>query len=192
MLDGQKAITTVLLDGPGGIGKSWLASAVADELRRRGTAVRTIGATEAALRIPFGVVATLLGLPGGPEAAAGLADAALARVEELTVAGPLLLVVDDAQYCDADSLAALWRMSTAGRDLPVRLLITRRRLREREVLSVLGAQPQVAVRSLEPLSAADIDRLAAEFAGAEPGPRLRSLLARTDGSPLHVAAVSGR
>jgi hypothetical protein len=180
---------TVILGGPGGIGKSSMVAVVAADVRAAGLDVRWARATESSVRSPFGAVLDLVGLPVLLPPAASTPDLILERAAELSQDRPVLFVVDDAHRADADSLTVLWRLGLAAADLPIRLLLTRRRQPPRELLTLLATKSHVAEVDLGPLTRAETAALVTDQTGADPSPRLLSALASAGGSPLHVTAL---
>lgn len=180
---------TVILGGPGGIGKSSLVAAITADIRAAGLDVRWTAATESSVRAPFGAVLDLVGLPVVVPPPANTADLILERAAELSQDRPVLFVVDDAHRADADSLTVLWRLGLAAADLPIRVLLTRRRQPPRELLTLLAMKDHVAEIELSALTRAETAALVADQTGADPSPRLLSALAPAGGSPLHVTAL---
>lgn len=180
---------TVILGGPGGIGKSSLVAVVAADVRAAGLDVRWARATESSVRSPFGAVLDLVGLPVVLPPPASTPDLILERAAELSQDRPVLFVVDDVHRADADSLTVLWRLGLAAADLPIRLLLTRRRQPPRELLTLLATRSHVAEIDLGPLTHAETAALVTDQTGADPSPRLLAALASAGGSPLHVTAL---
>jgi hypothetical protein len=96
----------VVLAGPSGVGKSRLAAAALEELRRLGWVSATVRATLAARGIPYGALAHLLPAEVPPSVANPLRSAA----DWLVTSGQsrrLALLVDDAHHLDAASAAVI-------------------------------------------------------------------------------------
>lgn len=189
MLLGADGPRTVILGGPGGIGKSSLVAVVAADARAAGVDVRWARATESSVRSPFGAVLDLVGLPVVLPPPASTPDLILERAAELSQDRLVLFVVDDAHRADADSLTVLWRLGLAAADLPIRLLLTRRRQPPRELLTLLATRSHAADIDLGPLTQAEMAALVTDQTGADPSPRLLSALSSAGGSPLHVTAL---
>lgn len=189
MLLGADGPRTVILGGPGGIGKSSLVAVVAADARAAGVDVRWARATESSVRSPFGAVLDLVGLPVVLPPPASTPDLILERAAELSQDRLVLFVVDDAHRADADSLTVLWRLGLAAADLPIRLLLTRRRQPPRELLTLLATRSHAADIDLGPLTQAEMAAPVTDQTGADPSPRLLSALSSAGGSPLHVTAL---
>ncbi len=111
----------------------------------------------------------------------------------LSTGRPALLVLDDLQWCDEDTLAWLQLLLHLGRDHPL-LVVASTRLEEAErnaelseMLRVLRSAGQVVDVTLSPLDAERSAELAAEVAGTALGqPEAEWLYAATGGYPLFV------
>ncbi|ADB48882.1 ATP-binding protein [Conexibacter woesei] len=131
-------------------------------------------------------------LRGGGELTFGIGEALLALVEELCCEAPALLVLEDLQWADVQSLELLGRLARRAAELPLAVLCTarvapRRAAVERAVARSLerGARQLV----LAPLDAAAADALAARLAGGPPGTNLRARVAACGGNPLFVSVL---
>jgi DNA-binding CsgD family transcriptional regulator len=210
--------SVVLVTGEPGIGKTSLVREFVAGLPGI-TVLHAIGA-DAEGAPPFDVIEQLLSrLPGGtppaalpdggeatPPAPARVAALLLRVLGQLTAAGPVAIVLDDAHRADLLSVRAL--------------TFALRRLHVEPVLTVLigperGAGPQPGTDTergasdwadgwrqvgrqlghldeleLSGLTAADVGRLAGRLGAAPPGPAQAELLwARTEGHPLHLRTV---
>ena len=149
---GRRAIA--LVDGEAGIGKTRLLTAVADTAGNRGMQVAVGGAVELEQTRPFGLVAAAWAASLGQDPRrAAIADLLAARVdgghgfvtvtsdpglqfraidaivdlvEELALAGPMALCLDDLQWADPSSLLTLGAIIRRVTDLPVALIGSRR------------------------------------------------------------------
>ncbi|MBV9921300.1 MAG: AAA family ATPase [Pseudonocardia sp.] len=184
------------LSGPAGIGKSTLIRRFAAE--RPDVRMLRAGGDEAETGLPYGVVAQLLAdvprrllrplLRAGPSPEADpLAVGAelLAVLGELENPGPVVLVLDDAQWMDDASARAL--------------VFAVRRLRRDQVLVVLGTRDGLPAsweripREHLPITGLRAEEIV-ELAGTAGGPALspaagRRLRDHTDGHPLHVRSL---
>ncbi|WBB61220.1 AAA family ATPase [Streptomyces sp. WMMC500] len=193
----------VLVEGAPGDGKSRLvreARAIA-----RAESVRVLGATGEHHRrgVPFGVLRRALG--AGEQPVAGTTDLPAPAVpaaqhlrplralqDELRLSArdqPLLVAIDDLQWCDGGTLLAL-------RALPARLsghailwLVTVRAGASdagvRATVSGLAGAGAHTIR-LGPLPDDAVARIAGDLLGAEPGAGILHLLGQTGGRPLLV------
>ena len=177
--------TLVLTAGPG-TGKTHTLRAL---MPRLGSTVRFAGADELSWRQPFAVAADLLGVDLPQPIPDGFADDLYARVDALCASGPVALIVDDAHHADAASLDLVFRLAGATRHLPLTLILGRRRLPERELLTRLLLRPGVSEWSLPPMSDAELELVAREFLGAAPDPALQSLLQTSGGNPMHAISM---
>jgi DNA-binding SARP family transcriptional activator len=111
----------------------------------------------------------------------------------LSTGRPALLVLDDLQWCDEDTLAWLQLLLHLGRDDPLLLVAATRRdemdgnAELTEMLRVLRSAGQVTEVSLAPLDAAQSAELASAVLGSRlGGPEAGRLYAATGGYPLFV------
>ena len=166
----------VLVEGEAGIGKTRLLAQVLADARGRGVRVAAGRAEELERTRPFGVLAAALGCArsapdprraaiGGLLASQGagelgpvtvtsdpglrfrVVDAFTDLVEELALAGPVVLGLDDLQWADPSSLLTVGALARRLTGLPV------------GVIGCLRPFPRVA----------ELDRLAAALAAAGPG-----------------------
>lgn len=184
-LDGGGPRTLVLTAGPGS-GKTHTLRNLIDGLD---VATRWATADELSWRHPYAVAAGLLGLPLPTPVPADV-DALLDdTADALCAHNPHLLVVDDAHNADAGSLEFLGRLAAAAPHLPLVLVIARRQLPERALLSRLVARDSVADWHLPPMDDDELAALAGEVVGAPPDSQLAALLARSGGNPMHARTI---
>ena len=124
----------------------------------------------------------------------------LALVERLCAQGPVLLAAEDLQWSDEMSLGVWGRLARAVGRMPLLLVGTARPAPRRAAVDLLrvpargpgldagSAGPHVALE-LPPLAEEEAAVLAGLVAGATPGPRLRTELARAGGNPLYVRSL---
>jgi predicted ATPase len=199
---GQLAI--VLIEGEAGIGKSRLLAEVLAAGRGCGMQIATGRAGELERARPFGVaadalgcvrssadprraaVAGLLAARGGAEqkpitvtSDPGLrfrvVDAFTDLTEELALAGPLLIGLDDLHWADPASLLLLGALSRRLADLPVGLIGCFRpspRVAELDRLTAALDAAGACHLMVGPLASGPVTDLVAETVGAEPGPGL--------------------
>lgn len=183
--DGAGPRTLVVTAGPG-VGKSHTLRHLASGVD---LTTRWATADELSWRQPYAVASTLLGIELPVPAAAGSDDLLDAAVDALCAREPHLLVVDDAHNADAGSLEFLGRLAAAARDLPVVVLVARRHLPARELLTRLIARPAVREWLLPPMDADDLEVLTRQVLGGSPDPRLSDLLTQSAGNPMHARTM---
>jgi DNA-binding CsgD family transcriptional regulator len=208
----------VLVEGPAGIGKTTLVEQALAAWRggTEGPAPRVLRVTGVAWEtdLPLGVADQLVracengtSLPD-PAAPAAVLDTSRVLRRQWTTAqetGPLLVIIDDAHWADAESLravrSAVRRMPNArvlvlvvARDEPYELYDTHRAHEELPLstlrtLEVLDGCQDGAVRP-GPLTAEDVRTLAREAHGLALGlPAARHLCRHTLGNPHHVTRL---
>ena len=124
-----------------------------------------------------------------PELPSRVAEAIESRAWTAAAQGPVVVVVDDAQWADAASLAVVGSIARRVRDLALCVVVTYRPDTDHPQLDrfldalVRGGAMQLNV---EPLDADAMSALAAEALGAPPGPNLLEQLAGAAGNPLYA------
>ncbi|WP_409180789.1 AAA family ATPase [Amycolatopsis sp. VS8301801F10] len=186
---------TVLLTGPATAGKTDLIRRFTDELSGSGSVVLRASAARTEQRVGFGVVdQLLLGLPetGAPGGIAEGRDAdARGRqfcdaVLALAADRPVVVVVDDLHFADAESRHALLHLQRRTHEEPVLFLFSELSPAQENVRSFtaeLSRHPGCERIRLELLSPAETAR----FAGPEHADEL--CYAATGGNPLLLAAL---
>jgi len=185
--------TSVVIEGPPGIGKSFLARKITDSVPPGEAKILRVAGEPGRRHDPFAVAGPLLGgVPGrgAPGAPPGQdpADAAFDRVDELCADGPVVLCADDAHYLDGATLTLLRRLVWASRSLPLALLVTTRPVSSRDPLTRLIEQAQARLW-LPPMGQMMVERLVYDQLGRWPGPRLRRVLELAAGHPLFAAEL---
>jgi DNA-binding CsgD family transcriptional regulator len=217
---GRRAV--VLIEGEAGIGKTRLLDAALEDARRRGMQVAAGRAEELEGMRPFGLMTGVFGCTrSSPDprraaiaellsGAAGdrnpitvtsdpglrfrVVDALADLVEELALAGPLLIGVDDLQWADASSLLTLAALGRRVEYLPVGIIACFRpspRSPELDQLAASLEEPPSRYLSLDGLGEQAVAELAADAVGAAPGRGLLAGLSGAAGNPLFVTEMLG-
>jgi ATP/maltotriose-dependent transcriptional regulator MalT len=212
---------TVLIEGEPGIGKSRLLAAAIEEAESRHLQVVAGRAEELDQTRPFGLAAGVFGCVSSSAdprraAIAGLlaaqgdgdrgpitvtsdpglqfraVDAFAELAEQLALAGPLVIGVDDLQWADPSSLLTLGTLVRRLGYLPVALVGCMRpapRIAELERLADLLHDAGGRRLTVGGLGAEAVTELAAESVAAEPGPQLLAAIAGAAGNPLFVTEL---
>jgi DNA-binding CsgD family transcriptional regulator len=211
----------VLVEGEAGIGKTRLLAQVLEDAVGRGMEVAAGGAEELERTRPFGVlaaafgctrsspdprragIARLLAAPGAGELGPitvtsdpGLrfrvVDAFTDLVEELALAGPVVLGLDDLQWADPSSQLVVGVLARRLTGLPVGVIGCLRPFpRVAELDRLAGTLEAAGARHLvlRPLTREAVTGLVAQAVAAEPGPRLLAEVAGAAGNPLFITEL---
>ena len=211
----------VLVEGEAGIGKTRLLAQVLEDARGRSMQVAAGRAEELERTRPFGLLTATFGCAlSSPDprraAIAGLlavsdagdqgpitvtsdpglrfraVDAFTDLAEELALAGPLVIGLDDLQWADPASVLTLGVLSRRVAGLPVGLIgCMRPSPRAAELDRLVGALEAAGARHLavHPLSGEAVTGLVAQAVAAEPGPRLLAEVSGAAGNPLFVTEL---
>jgi len=220
VVSGRPAV--VLIEGEAGIGKTRLLAGVLEDARGRGMQVAAARAEELERTRPFGLVAAAFGCvrsspdPRRAAIAALLAtrggdrgpitvtsdpglrfravDAFADLAEELALAGPLVIGVDDLQWADPSSLLTLAAVSRRLAYLPVALIGCLRpspRIPELDRLAGLLLDAGGRILAVRGLTERAVAELVAEAVAAVPGPGLLAGISGAAGNPLFVTELLG-
>ena len=221
VVSGRPAV--VLIEGEAGIGKTRLLAGVLEDARGRGMQVAAGRAEELERTRPFGLVAVafgcvrsspdprraaiaaLLATHGGGERGPitvtsdpGLrfraVDAFADLAEELALAGPLVIGVDDLQWADPSSLLTLAAVSRRLAYLPVALIGCLRpspRIPELDRLAGLLLDAGGRILAVRGLTERAVAELVADVVAAVPGPGLLAGISGAAGNPLFVTELLG-
>jgi len=220
VVSGRPAV--VLIEGEAGIGKTRLLAGVLEDARGRGMQVAAGRAEELERTRPFGLVAAAFGCvrsspdPRRAAIAALLAtrggdrgpitvtsdpglrfravDAFADLAEELALAGPLVIGVDDLQWADPSSLLTLAAVSRRLAYLPVALIGCLRpspRIPELDRLAGLLLDAGGRILAVRGLTEGAVAELVAEAVAAVPGPGLLAGISGAAGNPLFVTELLG-
>jgi DNA-binding CsgD family transcriptional regulator len=204
-LNGVGAVA--LVEGPPGIGKSRVLEAAGELGSARGLTVARQRADELDQISPW---LTLVGaltssdppildreaLQGSSERLdqrSAVLEALRESLERVATRRPVMVVLDDLQWADQATVAALGWLPEQLFSYPILWLLARRPLPSSSLLDALvgrlnglGAQRL----ALEPLDAAAAFALAAEVAGGPIAVEARDLLSATGGNPLFIVEMS--
>src|SRR5271169_4812228 len=215
--------TIVLVEGEAGIGKTRLLEHALAEARARGMQVVAGRAEELERTRPFGLLAATFGCatssPDPRLAAIGAllathgagdrgpitvtsdpgllfltVDAFTDLVDELALAGPLVIGVDDLQWADPSSLLTLGAVSRRLAYLPVALIGCLRpspRIPELDRLAGLLLDAGGRILAVRGLTEQAVAELVAEAVAAVPGPGLLAGISGAAGNPLFVTELLG-
>jgi DNA-binding CsgD family transcriptional regulator len=195
------AASVVIVEGGSGIGKSRLvaeASSMAQSLgiavgngaAEPGESVVELAALLAALvdgREPLIERSDLMSLRARPEQRFWLLQDLQALLERAALASPLLICIDDAQWADSGTVAALRTLPARLADLPVGWLIAVRPAQESTPLvGALDLLKRNGARTvaLGPLDHDAVADLTADLLGAEPDEEMLDLAQQAAGSPF--------
>jgi DNA-binding CsgD family transcriptional regulator len=196
----------VVIEGSAGIGKSRL---LAEAVRLAGRVSARVGFGEAdpseavvelapLLRALFDGAAPLLersALPaarGGPEQRYWLVQDLESLLEGAAAVAPLVVCLDDLQWADSGTLAALRALPARLESVPVAWILAARPLQPGSVLADVVEQlvSRGARRiTLEPLTPAAVAELASELMGASPDEALLELAADAAGNPFFLVEL---
>ena len=204
----------VLVEGEAGIGKSRLVEEAMLIAERRGATVLRGAAADLDRTQPFRAIADALGAvrgsqdplrrriaellrTGSTEASGYLIEqTCLELTEQLALASPVVLVVEDVHWADPSTLQVLRSLAPSAGDLPLVLLATLRptpRSPElQHLLDRLRAEGADDVR-LGPIAEEEQRALAAQVAGLSASDGVDALdaeLAKTAGNPLYVIELA--
>ena len=191
----------VLVEGGPGMGKSRLLAAVASQARRMGIAVGS-GAAEPGGRVvelaallstlfdgpsPLLDRRELTGLPSRPEQRFWLLRDLEAMLERAALASPLLICIDDVQWADSGTAAALRTLPSQLAGLPIAWMVAVRPAEQptavADTLDRLKRDGAVTI-VLGRLDGESAARLAADLLGAQPEEAVIDLIQQAGGSPF--------
>ncbi|RSM77009.1 LuxR family transcriptional regulator [Kibdelosporangium aridum] len=128
----------------------------------------------------------------GLDVSTAIAEHLLALLEELCASGPTVLVVDDLQWVDRNTVALCARLARLVRQIPLLFIGTMRPIPQRSDLVALRRSIPMTDRIRLPrLTDADVESLLTELAGGPPSERLRRLADGAAGNPLYLTELVG-
>ena len=203
-----------VIEGEAGIGKTRLVEAVLDAARGSGATVLAAQAEELEAHRPFAAIVDCVAAAGPawrgrldehlrgwdirPDVAGErqfrVAETVLELLDELCARAPVVLAIDDVQWCDPGTLGVLARVAASIDKLPAALVVSarpqpRRRQLDR-LMGLLHARGATSV-PLGPLDEQACLQLLEGLVGAHPGDRLAGLAQRAAGNPLFVCELVG-
>ncbi|MFC4078550.1 BTAD domain-containing putative transcriptional regulator [Amycolatopsis samaneae] len=180
---------TVWIEGEPGIGKSaLLAEALGGPLPATAR-LRWAAAHELDSHIPLRLVNDCLSEEGGP---AGLtADEVPEVVTRLCGEGPLILVADDFQWADEETVAVWERLAGLAERLPLLLVTASRPIPRAEPRARLWRRAGARGRTLRlgPLPGADAYRFARRLSEAPLSARQREVVDAAAGNPCYIREI---
>ena len=199
----------LLVAGRAGFGKSRFLRAAVDLARAADFRVGIGGAEDGGQAVPMMTLlsvlfsgpepllerATLRELPSAPEQRFWLVQELAGLLEAAALGGPLLVCVDDLQWADPGTLAALRSLPGQLADLPILWIVAHRV--ESSAADMLATLEQFDALGSRRLTLGHLEKeaallVAADMLGADPDPRLLQLVTSTDGNPfLLVELLSG-
>ncbi len=174
---------SLLLTGPAGVGKSRLGAELLDDAADAGWSTHLISATPAVQPVSFGAVHELLSTEELDNVA--LMNKAVSTLVEQSEGRRLLVVVDDIDSLDAESLALVDRLLRTG--IATVVATMRSENRDDARLGHLWKDELVEIVEIDPLERAATEELTRSLVG---GPASAALLDEvwelTEGNPLFV------
>lgn len=192
----------IVVSGEGGIGKTSLIDAAVQHASPQHFVLRA-SADAMDQRRPYGLLQdAFASLPSDDDHSGGsqqnryaVGERLLALIDEVAVT-PTILVVEDLQWADADSLALLTRLSRTLGQLPLAIVGSMRTQARHEtppaldrLISVLSERDLLLPIALAPLSAATCRSIAERLAGGSVEGPLARYVAAAGGNPLFLTEM---
>nr|QXL90843.1 LuxR family transcriptional regulator [Streptomyces sp.] len=188
----------LLVEGPPGAGRSRLLSDVAQAASARGLSVARGAADEVRSAVPLAPLAAALGADLDASAAdttsvSWLIGHIRSHVEERLRRAPTAVVIDDLQWADPATLAALLMLVSRFAPRPLVWVLARRvgsgaRADDRLFRQLRLAAGADLIR-LGPLPDGAVRQIATEVLGADPAPEVIALADGADGNPAALVAL---
>jgi class 3 adenylate cyclase/DNA-binding NarL/FixJ family response regulator len=209
LAEGQGAL--LLISGVSGIGKTSLVKAFQERIQQLGAEFLPILCSEqertsyalwqdvvrAASATGISLVSLLAPIGAGKEAQSSqqLKQALADWLRQCALAQPLVILLDDLHWADADSLEVLNHLTSQPVPIPILFIATYRseethnRQPLDDFLPALRRNRQVDVIHLNPLSKDDIERLVTAYHGACSAELVEYLQQRAEGHPLFTVEL---
>jgi DNA-binding CsgD family transcriptional regulator/tetratricopeptide (TPR) repeat protein len=199
LADGTGSV--VLIEGSPGMGKSRLIAEVSNHARQRGIAVGNGAADPGGSVVELAALLSTLfdgpsplldrrelsGLPSQPEQRFWLLRDLEAMLERAALASPLLICIDDVQWADSGTAAALRTLPRQLAGLPIAWMVAVRPAEQSpavvDAIDWLKRDGAVTI-VLGHLDGESVARLAAELLGAQPEDRVLDLVQQAGGRPF--------
>ena len=191
----------VVIEGPAGFGKTRLLRSAVEQAAAAGIRTGWGGATDGAQAAPMLTLmsalfegrepllqrAELRELPVAQEQRFWLLQQLAELLEAAALDGPLLICLDDLQWADPGTLAAVRSLPEQLADLPVVWMVALRpEGAPKSALAVVEALGELDARQMHvgPLAPEAVEQILADVLGAEADQNLSDVAASTDGSPF--------
>lgn len=176
----------IIVEGEPGLGKSLLVEHAVGRARALGLGAAAGAAEPGTADVPLAALRSAVRTPGN----GSIADAE-AALQHAALDGPLLVAIDDLQWADLGTLAALRTLPPRLDTLPIAWLVAHRPAVSPDAARTLDRLAERgAVRLvLGPLEPRAVAAVAADVLGAEPGPDVLALAARAAGHPYFLVEL---
>jgi DNA-binding CsgD family transcriptional regulator/tetratricopeptide (TPR) repeat protein len=198
--------SAVVIEGRAGFGKTRLLQAAVEQAAIAGLRTGRGGAADGSQAAPMTALmsalfdgreplldrAKLRELPSAPEQRFWLLQELAALLEAAALAGPLLIGLDDLQWADSGTLAALRSLPDQLSGLPIVWMVALRpEGAPGPVLSVVEQLRRLGAHRLDlgPLGSEAVGQVLRDFLGAEADQNLADVAASTDGNPFVLAEL---
>jgi DNA-binding CsgD family transcriptional regulator len=126
----------------------------------------------------------------GMDVSAALAEQLLALIAEQCAAQPAILVIDDLQWADQDSILLWGRLARSVPRMPLLMVAMLRPVPQRDdLLALRRAMPEAIRLQLTGLTNGAVAELVAALAGGKPGHELLNLASGAAGNPLYITEL---
>ncbi len=178
--------SAVVIAGPAGVGKSWLASACVADAEAKGMVAARVKGAQSARHLPFGALAPLLPGTTGPSVEpADMLRRSTAAIVALGQGRPLVVLVDDAHLLDGASATVIHQLASTRAAF---VLATVRTGEAAPDPVVALWKDELAQRlDLSPLGRGDIEEILTTVLGGRVSPAtVHQLAERSAGNALYL------